>query len=101
MKPIHVPDTHRDLLEGRANVVLTTVMPDGGLQTTPVWCNGEGDYLFVNTRRGFGKEKNMRANRRVTMLAFDPANPLHNVEIRGTVVEMTDEAAVEHLDQLT
>jgi len=76
-------------------------MPDGQPQTTPVWCNREGDYILINTMRGFQKERNMRANPRVTLLAYDPKNPLHNIEIRGQVVEMTDEGALAHLDQLT
>ena len=51
--------------------------------------------------RGFRKEKNMRSNPKVTLLAFDPKQPLHSIEIRGIVVEMTEEGALEHLDQLT
>ena len=37
----------------------------------------------------------------MTLLAFDPKYPLRSLEIRGTVVEMTEEGALEHLDQLT
>jgi len=51
--------------------------------------------------RGFRKEKNMRANPKVTLLAYDPKHPLRSVEIRGTVIDMTEEGALEHLDQLT
>ncbi len=51
--------------------------------------------------RGFRKEKNMRANPKVTLLAFNPKQPLHSIEIRGIVIEMTEEGALEHLDQLT
>ncbi len=43
----------------------------------------------------------MRANPKVTLLAYDPKNPLRNIEIRGTVVEMTEEGALDHLNQLT
>jgi hypothetical protein len=43
------PESHRDLLEGPANVVLTTVMPDGQPQTTPIWCNLDGDFVLINT----------------------------------------------------
>jgi PPOX class probable F420-dependent enzyme len=101
MKPVHIPESHRDLLDGDACVVLTTVMPDGQPQVTPVWCNREGDYVLINTMCGFRKEKNMRANPKVTLLAYDPKHPLRNIEIRGTVVEMTEEGALDHLNQLT
>ena len=96
-----IPESHHDLMDGDDRVVLTTLMPDGQPQTTPVWCNLDGDYVLINTMRAFQKTKNMRANPRVTLLAYDPANPLHNLEIRGVVVEMTEAGALEHLDQLT
>jgi hypothetical protein len=76
-------------------------MPDGQPQTTPVWCNREGDFVMINTMRGFRKEKNMRMNPKVTLLAYDPGNPSRYIEIRGTVVEMTENGAMKHLDVLT
>ncbi len=101
MQPVHIPDSHRNLFDGFACVALTTIMPDGQPQITPVWSNLDGSHVLINTMRGFRKEKNMRRNPRVTLLAFDPKQPLRNIEIRGTVVEMTEEGALEHLDQLT
>jgi len=101
MKPIPNSESHRDLLDGGYCAALTTVMPDGQPQTTPVWCNREGDDVLINTMRGFRKEKNMRCNPKVTLLAYDPKQPLCHIEIRGTIVEMTEEGALEHLDHLT
>jgi PPOX class probable F420-dependent enzyme len=101
MLRVCIPESHCELIDGNFNAVLTTLMPDGQPQTTPVWCNREGDDVLINTMRGFQKEKNMRANPKVTLLAYDPKNPLHNIEIRGVVVEMTEDGALEHLNQLT
>lgn len=101
MQPVLIPDSHRGLFDGDACVALTTIMPDGQPQITPVWCNLDRDYVLINTMRGFRKEKNMRANPKVTLLAFNPKQPLHSIEIRGIVIEMTEEGALEHLDQLT
>jgi PPOX class probable F420-dependent enzyme len=101
LKPVLIPDSHRDLLDGDACVALTTIMHDGQPQITPVWCNRDGAYVLINTMRGFRKEKNMRGNPKVSLLAFDPKYPLRTIEIRGIVVEMTEEGALEHLDQLT
>ena len=42
----------------------------------------------------------MRLNPKVSLLAYDPKNPLHNIEIRGLVVEMSEEGALEHNDEL-
>jgi PPOX class probable F420-dependent enzyme len=101
MNTLQIPESHRDLIEGRFCAALTTLMPDGHPQTTPVWCNREGDCILINTMQGFRKEKNMRLNPKVTLLVYDPANPAHCVEIRGLVVDMTEDGAVQHLDTLT
>jgi len=98
---IEIPASHQDLLNCPRVAALTTLMPDGQPQTTVVWCNFDGTHVLVNTMRGFRKEKNMRANPRVTLLCYDPCRPLRYLEIRGTVVEMTEEGALEHLDGLS
>src|SRR4029453_18329297 len=95
-----IPESHIDLIDGPYWAALTTVMPDGQPQTTPVWCNREGSYVLTNTMKGFRKEKNMRANPRVTLLVYDPRNPLRNIEVRGLVVEMTEAGGVGHNDRL-
>lgn len=102
MKTIpQIPESHLDLIDGPYVAALSTVMPDGQPQTTPVWCNRRDEHIFINVMKGFRKEKNMRANPKVSLLVYDPKNPLHNIEIRGCVVEMTEEGAVEHNDELT
>src|SRR3569623_1240946 len=58
-------------------------------------------YVLFNTMRGFLKDKNMRANPRVSFLVYDSTNPLHYIEIEGVVIEMTETGAVEHNDLLT
>jgi PPOX class probable F420-dependent enzyme len=95
-----IPDAYLDLVSGPPVAALTTVMPDGQPQTTVVWCDFDGTHVLVNTMRGFSKEKNMHRNPSVTLLCFDPHQPLRSLEIRGTVVEMTEEGALEHLDRL-
>lgn len=95
-----IPASHLDLIDGAYVVALTTVMPDGQPQTTPVWCNRRDGFILINVMQGFRKEKNMQLNPRVTLLAYDPRNPFRNIEIRGCVVEMTQEGAIEHNDEL-
>jgi hypothetical protein len=65
-----------------------------------VWCDFDGTCIRVNTMRGFAKERNMRRDPRVTLLCYDPREPLRYLEIRGTVVEMTEHGAARHLDEL-
>lgn len=96
-----IPESYRDLVNGPRVAALTTVMPDGQPQTTVVWCNYDGTHMLVNTMRGFRKEQNMRRNPKVTLLCYDPRHPLRFIEVRGTVVEMIETGALEHLDLLS
>jgi len=95
-----IPDSHKDLLEGAVNVVLTTVMPDGQPQTTPVWCNLDGNTILINTMRQFRKAKNIQVNPKVSLLAYRLKEPLRNIEVRGLAVEVTEVGALEHLNEL-
>ncbi len=96
-----IPDSFLDLINCPPVAALTTMMPDGRPQTTVVWCDFDGVYVRVNTMRGFRKEKNMRANPKVTLLCFDPREPLRSLEVRGQVIEMTEDGAMAHLDSLS
>ena len=98
--PDEIPVSHHDLAECPPVAALTTVSADGSPQTSVVWCDREGDTIRVNTMRGFAKERNMRRNARVTLLCYDPRYPLRYLEIRGTVVEMTEDGAGRHLDEI-
>ena len=99
-RPDQIPASHRDLVECPRVAALTTVTAAGYPQTSVVWCDFDGECVRVNTMRGFAKERNMRRNPRVTLLCYDPRNPLRYFEVRGTVVEMTQAGAAEHLDRL-
>jgi PPOX class probable F420-dependent enzyme len=95
-----IPESHRDLAECPPVAALTTVMPDGYPQTSVVWSDFDDGFVRINTMRGFQKERNMRRNPRVTLLCYDPSEPLRYLEIRGTVIEMTEDGAEAHLDTL-
>ena len=95
-----IPASHRDLAECPPVAALTTVTREGYPQTSVVWCDFDGECVRVNTMRGFAKERNMRRDPRVTLLCFDPRRPLRYLEVRGTVVQMTEDGAGRHLDEL-
>jgi PPOX class probable F420-dependent enzyme len=98
--PVALPPAFLDLLECPPVAALTTLMPDGAPQTSVVWCDRDGDVLRVNTMRGFAKERNMRRDPRVTLLCYDPREPLRSVEVRGLVESMSEEGALAHLDSI-
>jgi PPOX class probable F420-dependent enzyme len=97
-----IPESHNDLLQDdkRAFVFLSTQMPNGSPQVTPVWFNTEGDYILVNSAEGRVKDKNMRNRPAVALCIQDPSNPYRYLQIRGRVVEITEKGADAHIDAL-
>jgi PPOX class probable F420-dependent enzyme len=95
-----IPPSHRDLLDRPPVAVLSTVMPSGHPQSSVVWCDFDGTCVRVNTMRGFQKQRNMRRNPLVTLLCYDPRVPARYLEVRGTVIEMTEAGAAAHLDAI-
>ena len=95
-----IPDSHADLLTKKAFANLATVMADGSPQVTPVWFDFDGTHLCVNTARGRLKDKNMKRNPAVAVAILDPDNPYRYMQLRGAVVEITEEGADAHIDAL-
>jgi PPOX class probable F420-dependent enzyme len=73
-------------------------MPDGSPQVTPVWIDYDGTYLLVNSAKGRQKDLNMRRDPRVAVSIQDPEDPYRYLQVRGTVEEITQEGAEEHID---
>ncbi len=97
-----IADNLKDLLERPIVVAFATSNPDGQPQVTPVWASLEGDQVWINSAVGRRKDRNVRANPKVTVLSLDPQNPFHWVEIRGEVVEFDEsEAALAHINKLS
>jgi PPOX class probable F420-dependent enzyme len=91
---------YRDLFDKKAFAIMATVGPDGHPQATPVWVDFDGRHIRINTARGRIKDKNLQKNPRVAIAIMDPDNPYRYVQIRGRVVEMTEEGADAHIDAL-
>ena len=96
-----IPADYRDLFERESFASFATVMPDGTPQVTPVWIDYDGEHVLVNTAEGRQKERNVRSNPRVGLVVLDPEDPYRYVSIRGEVIEVTQDGAVEHIHELT
>ena len=95
-----IPDKYRDLFNKRAFASIGTLMPDGRPQVTPVWVDLDGDYVIFNSAKGRQKDRNVRRDPRVALAIIDPDNPYRYLEIRGRVVEITEEGADASIDKL-
>jgi PPOX class probable F420-dependent enzyme len=94
-----VPESHRYLLEGNVDVVLTTVTRNGFPHSSMIWCSYNGENVLLNTGVGYRKERNMRRNPSVSLFAYDPVNPNKWISISG-YVELIEEGALDHLNQV-
>ena len=98
--PEPIPANFRDLFSKPAFASLATLMPDGRPQVTPVWCDFDGTFVIFNTARGRQKDRNIRRDPRVALSILDPDNAYRYLEIRGRVIEITEQGADEHIDKL-
>jgi PPOX class probable F420-dependent enzyme len=95
-----IPHQYLDLFQKKAFAHLATIMSDGRPQVTPVWCDFDGTLVRINSAKGRVKDRNMRRDPRVTLSIQDPDNPYRYLEVRGRVVEVTEEGADAHIDSL-
>ena len=98
--PSSLPDTHKDLLTKPLFANLATSMPNGQPQVTPVWFDYDGTTITVNTAIGRQKDRNMQRDGRVALSIMDLSNPYRYLEVRGTVVERTEQGADAMVDAL-
>ena len=98
-----IPDSYKELLEdeNKAFVFLATTMPDGSPQVTPVWFSFDGEHIYINSAMGRVKDKNMRDRPQVALSIINMDNPYLSMQIRGKVVKLSPEGAVEHISALS
>jgi PPOX class probable F420-dependent enzyme len=77
------------------------MMPDGQPQCTPVWCDFDGSHIIVNAAIGRQKDRNMRRDPRVTVLAVDPQNTRRYLEVRGIVEEILIDETGDNMNALS
>ena len=95
-----IPEKYRDLFSKKAFASLGTLMPDGRPQVTPVWVDLDADKVVINSAKGRQKDRNLRRDPRVSLAIIDPDNPYRYLEIRGRVVEITEQGAAAHIDKM-
>ena len=84
MADLLVPETHRDLFTG-TTIMLSTINPDGSIQTTAIWALlGEDGVLRTSLSKNRQKYRNLLANPTATVFALAADNPFRSVEIRAT-----------------
>jgi len=97
-----VPDPFLDLFERKSFAHFATVMPDGTPHVTPVWVayDETDDRVLINTMQGRQKERNVQRNPKVGLSITAPDDPYRYVSVRGEVETVTQDGAVEHINDL-
>lgn len=100
--PKPIPASHIDLLEQPYVASLATTLPNGTPQVTAIWFiyNADGT-IAINSAAGRLKDRAIRANPYVALMVLDPTNPLRYIQVRGPVVEISEEGAAEHMNVLS
>lgn len=97
---IALPDGVKALIDDKTFPTLVTVNPDGAPQASLMWVTRDGDDLLFSTKRGRQKDKNLAHDPRVSVL-MPFANPLQGyAEVRGQVIDITEEGGRELIDDL-
>lgn len=98
--PETIPENFLDLFTKPVQANLVTLMPGGQPQITVVWCDYDGIHVIFNSAKGRQKERNLRRDPRVALSLVDPQNPYRYLEVRGKVIEITEQGADAHADRL-
>ena len=90
-----LPERLIDLLslEKKAFASLALTLADGSPQVTPIWFGWDGTHIILNTARGRVKDKVMHRRGKVALSITDPGDPYRYLQIRGRVVDETEEGA--------
>src|SRR5664279_4806527 len=80
---------------------LSTLMPDGSPNTTPVWIAVQGDHILLGSGESSLKIRNLRRDPRLSLSVIDSHDPYEEVQIRGRVVEFREDSQFEIMDEIS
>lgn len=80
---------------------LSTLMPDGSPNVTPVWIGLEGDHVVICTGEDSLKAHNLRRDSRLGLSVVDFHDPYEEVQIRGRVVDFRDDSKLKTMDEIS
>ena len=76
-------------------------MADGSPQITQTWVDTDGEHVIINSVQGYVKIKNISRDPRVAVAISAPDNPTRYFQVRGRVVNVTTDGAVDHIEMLS
>ncbi len=97
-----IPERFLDILgrEAKAFASLALVTKDGAPHVTPMWFDYDGEYIIFNTARRRVKDRILHRHPKVALSVQDPKNPYRYIQIRGQVVDETEDGAYDNICSL-
>lgn len=95
-----LPEGLLKLLQQPSPGFIATIMPDGSPQMTRVWVDTDGKHVLFNTVQGNQKSLNIARDPRVALNICDPANIDRFYQVRGHVIAVTTDGAVESVNRI-
>lgn len=96
-----LPDELLALLKTPAVCYLATTMPNGSPQLTLTWVDTDGEHVVINTVLTHQKVRNVERDPRVAVAISSTEDPSSYYQVRGRVIELTTDGAVEHIEELS
>ena len=97
---LSLPEIHAFLDSKPGWLMLTTLGRDGYPHTIPIGYFRLGEEIYLGCRAGTQKLKNIARDPRVAVAVSAPGNPTRYFQVRGRVVNVTTDGAVDHIEKL-
>jgi PPOX class probable F420-dependent enzyme len=88
------------LLRQPSTCYIATSMTDGSPQLTQTWVDTDGEHVLINSVQTHVKIRNIERDPRVAVAISAPDNPSRYIQVRGRVVSISTDGAVEHIEML-
>ncbi|MEA2448022.1 MAG: uncharacterized protein QOK47_1659 [Actinomycetota bacterium] len=86
-----IPEKYADILDKKVFAQWATIGPTGEPQVNPVWFDFDGEHILISQTKTRQKFRNVKRDPRVAISFLDPDNPYRYLEVRGEVVDITDD----------
>ena len=90
-----------ELMQKTALCYIATTMPKGSPQLTQTWVDTDGEHVIINSVLTHQKVRNVQRDPRVAVAISDPDDLRSFYQVRGRVIEVRTEGAVENIEKLS
>jgi hypothetical protein len=99
---MQLPDELKISIDRNAFCAMATHLNMNEIQNHLMWIDYVGENLVINTEKGRQKTFNIRSDKNISLVIFEPQAMYSSWEIRGEVQEVIDDStANNHIDRLS